>query len=281
MKSQRKVLALSLLCVLALCLSACDRTESRRDALPLSQKVTWGGHLPGRVVDSVPMDTVDPGAPIRIHHLVFAAAEGAEFKMTIREFRADYWAFAAWKRKTAGEFTQRGAMRQGDKWVFSQGRFMGEADTSGSGLSVAVFRDNLLFAGESEFPMPALFASFPLLGRVPNREQVVQFDFLGNIWRGPVFSAEFHCHGDTALALRAFPQNPDSLRAWMAPWKGTVDTLKGGREWHFRGVDEFRRPVVFWVFSEGVMGFFGCYDPILEKEYLEKMQKTQVFWHQP
>lgn len=270
-----------LLCIFALGLSACDKAESERDALPLSQKITWAGHPPVRVADSVPGDTADPGAPIRVHRLVYAAPGVLEFNLAVSEFRADHWAFSAWQRRSAGESPHRGAFRSGDKWIFAQGRYVGEADTSGSGFSVAALRENLLFAGESEFPLPALFASFPLLGRIPNRERVVRNDFLGHSWLGPVFIAEFQCHGDTALAFRAMPQSPESLRAWMAPWKGSVDSLKGGREWRFTGVDEFRNPMVFWVFPEGLMGFSGCHDPIQEKEYLEKMQKTQVFWHQP
>jgi hypothetical protein len=67
----------------------------------------------------------------------------------------------------------------------------------------------------------------------------------------------------------------------MKLWVGKVDSSRGAEEWLFRGVDEFRRPMVFWVFGEGVAGFSGCYDSVLENEYVEKMQITQVFWHKP
>jgi hypothetical protein len=39
--------------------------------------------------------------------------------------------------------------------------------------------------------------------------------------------------------------------------------------------------MIFWVFSEGIMGFSGCFDPELAQGYAENLQKTMVFWHKP
>ena len=274
-------LVLALLPVLASGLGSCDKRENAANMLPVAQKVAWAGQPPVSVADSAPSDTADPGAVIRVHRLVFQIREGASFTVTLREYRADYWAFAAWLERSAGETTVRGAFRSGPNWIFSQGRYLGVADTGGSGMSVAALRENLVFAGEPEFPLPALFSSFPLLGRIAKSERIVRKGFLGNSWEGPVFSADFHCQHDTATAFRAAPQAADSLRAWMLPWKGVKDSLKGGRDWRFHGVDEFQRPMVFWVFPGGVAGFSGCFDLVSEKEYVEKMEKTQVFWHIP
>lgn len=260
---------------------SCVKKSAPDQAMAVTQMVTWGGRPPVSGLDSLPADTTDAGAAIRYHHLVFAGPEGAAVNLRLQEFRTDYWAFAAWRKRGVGYSAQRGAVRIQGKWHFAQGRYVGEADTAGIGFSVSVLRDNLLFAGEPEFPIPAPFASFPLLGRISNSEQVHGSGFLGFSWVGPVFSAEFNCHGDTALAFRGELQHSDSINAWMGPWKGKIDTLKSVRDWRFQGVDEFRRPMAFWIFREGVAGFSGCYDPVLESEYLEKMQKTQVFWRKP
>lgn len=271
----------TLLTALAIVPIACGKSGNSTNSIPLMQKVIWTGRPAQSITDSIPIDTVEPASVIRVHRLVFHGREGAPFVVSLREYRADHWAFAAWLTWSAGEPPLRGAIRSGPRWIFSQGRYLGIADTAGSGISVAAFRENLVFAGEPEFPVPALFAAFPLLGRISNSERVVREEFLGYAWMGPVFSADFHCHGDTATAFRAPSQNADSLRAWMLPWKGRSDSLEAGRHWQFRGEDEFRRPMIFWVFSGGVAGLSGCFDPVLEKEYVEKMEKTQVFWHKP
>lgn len=260
---------------------ACEKSENAANAVPVAQLVVWAGQNAQIVTDSIPLDTVEPASVIRVHRLAFQGREGVPFVVSLREYRADHWSYAAWLTRSAGETTTRGAMRSGSSWIFSQGRFLGIADTAGSGISVAAFRENLVFAGEPEFPVPVLFSSFPLLGRISKSERVVNGEFLGYSWSGPVFSAEFHCHDDTATAFRASPQNAESLRLWMLPWKGTRDSLKAGHDWHFHGVDEFHRPMIFWVFSGGVAGFSGCYDPVLEKEYVEKLEKTQIFWRKP
>lgn len=264
-----------------LALQGCENGDTPVQGLPLSQKVAWSGHPAARASDSALADTADPASAIRIHRFHFPAVDGGDLGLTVWEYRADHWAFAAWSRESGGESPERGAYRRDGSWHFIQGRFFGRADTSAGALTAAAFRDRLVFAGEQENSLPALFSSFPLLGRIPQSERMPDRIFLGHRWNGPVFSAEYQCHGDTALAFRANPQPQDSLRIWMRPWKGKVDSTRDGREWTFRGVDDLGRPMVLENFSDGIAGFSGCYDPVLEREYVEKMKKTQVFWHKP
>ena len=108
---------------------ACDKGENATNALPIAQKVAWAGQAPQSVAESTPSDTAAPGAVIRVHRLVFQGREGSPFNVSLREYRADHWAFAAWWGRSAGETTTRGAMRSGSQWFFSQGRYLGVADT--------------------------------------------------------------------------------------------------------------------------------------------------------
>ncbi len=201
--------------------------------------------------------------------------------MTLREYRTEYWAYAAWQRHAVTTANRDGWLRSGDRWFFRRGVYLGELDSAAGLFGAETKKGKLAFAGEPESLLPPEFESFPLLGRIVGSERIIASDFLGNAWRGPIFSVAYHCHGDTALAFRGFPQGTDSIKSWMRDWKGRTEGAYPGREWRFIGLDEFRRPMIFWVFSEGVMGFSGCFDPLLAGEYAEKMEKTKVFWHNP
>jgi hypothetical protein len=148
-------------------------------------------------------------------------------------------------------------------------------------IPVHFVKTNLAFQGEELFQKPIGFQAFPLSGRIPHSERVILREFQGRKWTGPVFSARYRCHEDTATAFRAFPQSQDSLRSWFHEWHGKSDTLTWGREFRFLGQNEFHEPVVFWVFPEGILGLVGCYDSILAEAYAQKMQKMTVLWTKP
>ena len=136
---------------------------------------------------------------------------------------------------------------------------------------------NLSFQGEVLFRKPGEFEAFPLLGRIPHSERVISQHFLGLFWQGPVFTVSYRCHQDTATAFRAFAQQPKRVGEWMAAWKGELDSLDWGREIHFQGQDEFRRPLIFWKFSEAVMGFAGLFGPIFGFGICRKNEKNRHF----
>jgi hypothetical protein len=270
-------------------LTGCRLSHETEATLPLAQRVTWSGRLPVAVSDSIPSDTDSTAASIRIHRLEFAGPEGP-FHLELREYRTAYWAFAAWQ-SLAPNRPREGCFRLGSRWVFAHGPYLGITDSSAGSLYPGEFKDRLAFAAERSeggqsrpeplFALPSEFESFPLLGRIPGSERVSEGDFLGSRWSGPVFSAEYRCHEDTAIAFRAFPQKAESLEAFSALWKGKREPGPGGQGWRFQGQDEFSRPMIFEVFSEGLMGFSGCFDPATAHEYVEKLRKTQVFWRHP
>jgi hypothetical protein len=217
--------------------------------------------------------------PLRIHFFGFPGADSADLRLL--EYRDPYAAYAAFQRLATEDELADGFYREGDAWRFRHGRFLGSLNRSGEDAASEMPANGLAFQGESLFAIPGEFASFPLLGRIPRSERVILRHFLGREWRGPVYTVAYRCHEDTATAFRALAQSADSVDGWMREWNGKQDTLNWGREIHFQGQDEFRRPLVFWKFSEGVMGFEGCFDPILAQEYAEKMKKTAMFWHKP
>ena len=267
-----------LLLLLCLWLAAC-RPEDRASPVPVSQRVAWSGRFATDAKDSVLSDTVSAGACLRTHRLEFAGTD--PLILNLREYRTAYWAFAAFRRLERGEPPREGWLATGDRVYVVHGAYLGELDSAAGSNSVGTLRDRLKFVGSAATSLPPEFESFPLLGRIPNSERVGTEDFLGHAWEGPIFSVAYHCHGDTALAFRGFPQSAKRVAEWMFGWKGEVDSTHSGREWRFKGVDEFRRPMIFGFFSEGVAGFSGCFDPLLAQEYIEKMKKTQVFWHKP
>jgi hypothetical protein len=148
-------------------------------------------------------------------------------------------------------------------------------------MAVERFRDGLKFGAEPAFRKPRLFASFPIQGRLPASERVVSRHFLGRIWQGPVLTVSYRCGEDTATGFRAYPQPGRWVSAWMREWEGAVDSARGPDEKRFQGLDEFRRPLIFWSFSEGIVGLEGCFDTILAGEYVEKMRKMSKLWVHP
>jgi hypothetical protein len=260
----------------------------------LSQRITWCGRPPSRSADSTPPDTSLPEACIRIVSLEFPGAE-APFRMELREYRQPGFAFAAWRSLEspghAGEGAARlggdaartggGYLRAGSRWAFVHGAFLGLTDTSAANLYPEEFKDRLAIAGEPVFVLPPEFEAFPLRGRIPGSEGLFQRAFLGVPWNGPIFTVAYACHGDTALAFRGYPQNADSLAHAYSYWKGRNETSKDGESLGFIGEDEFGYPIILKIFPEGILGFSGCFDPQLSREYVEKMQKMRFFWHNP
>ncbi|HKP97866.1 MAG TPA: DUF6599 family protein [Fibrobacteria bacterium] len=266
--------------------TACRLSQtSESPPLPLSQRVTWKGQVASRYRDSLPAIAVDSDpsrepAPIRIHSFEFAAPD--TLRLRLQEYREAFQAFAAFQKFATPWDMAEGGYRDGNALVFQHGPFLGRLTSAQTGSAFAGFlRENLSFQGEELFSKPGEFSAFPLLGRIPHSERVIPGHFLGRSWNGPVFTVAYRCHADTATAFRAFPQNADTVHTWMQAWKGKSDTLSWGREIHFQGWDEFHRPLILWVFSEGLMGFAGCADPILAGEYAQKMQKTAVLWAKP
>jgi hypothetical protein len=256
--------------------------EPEAPPLPLSQRVTWLGMPAVSYADSLP-PSPDSGQnalelPAGVHEFGFSGPDSARLRLS--EYREAYWAYAAFQRSAKPFELADGFYREGDVWFFLHDRFVGELRTAG-GVLAAFPKENLAIQGETLPANPKEFEAFPLLGKIPHSERVIPRHFLGRSWRGPVFTVSYRCHGDTATAFRAFAQNFQEASGWMRDWEGKPDTLNWGREIHFQGWDEFRRPLIFWIFSEGVMGFTGCFDRNLAQEYAEKMEKTAIFWPKP
>lgn len=255
---------------------------SENPPTPISQRVMWEGRGPsGYMVTPVSgVDSQSTQGAIRIHVLEFAGSDTT--RLTLEEFGHACSAFAAFQENaTASEF-EDGFFRRGNAVTFHHGKFMGSLPYASAGLLPSRFlQEKLAFQGESLFLHPPEFESFPLLGRIPRSERVISRDFLGRTWRGPVFTVGYRCHDDTATAFRAFAQNHEDLMPWLNGWKGVLDTLDWDREIHFQGWDEFHHPLIFWFFKDAVIGLAGCYDPILARDYAQKMGKTRVFWTKP
>ncbi len=270
--------AMRLAAVLALLMVVGCRWPYRSDPpKPLSRKLTWCGRQAALIRDSIPSDTSDPAACIRVQRLEFPGS-AAPFSMELRRYRSPVHAFIVWEEFAGQTRPQEGCVRVGLRWAFIHGPYIGLTDSSAGDLYPEEFRERLAAAEEPAMVLPAQFEAFPLLGRIPGSERVSMRDFLGGPWSGPVFSVSYPCHGDTAIAFRAIARNSDSLAAWMHSWKGRVDS---GKDWRFEGEDEFGRPMILGFLSGGIVGFSGCFDSEKGREYVEKMRKMQVFWHDP
>jgi hypothetical protein len=250
--------------------------------LTLPQKVTWNGNPPSRYSDSL-LAGVDSSAfetAFRIHSFEFPGPDSV--RLQLEEYSEASGAYSAFQRAASMEEMGQGWYRHENELVFFQGKYLGRLfRAQNEGMDDDILKGNLRFKDQELFAKPGEFAAFPLLGRIPASERVIPAHFLGCAWGGPVFTVGYRCHGDTATAFRAYAQNRDSIRTWLMRWSGKTDTLNWGRELHFKGRDEFRRPLIFWFFSEGVMGFSGCSDSVLAEEYAQKLQKTAVLWPEP
>lgn len=250
---------------------------------PLCKRISWRGNLPAVYSDSSAPDSVSAsdGLPIRFHFFEFIGRRDT-VRLRVEEFTTAPQAYAAFERTATAEEMAQGCYTQGNTVVFRHGKLLGRLFPVHPGFAPEGFlKENLAIQGEELFSKPVEFSTFPLLGRFPESERVIPRDFLGRAWHGPVFTVDYRCHGDTATAFRAFPQNADAVRGWFSDWNGILDTLDWGRELRFRGWDEFRRPLILWSIPQGLMGISGCFDPVLAQEYAEKMKKTAVFWPDP
>jgi hypothetical protein len=225
--------------------------------------------------------SIAPGISPRIRHTYeFTGLDSV--RLSLMEFSETWMAYAAFQYSAGPMGMAEGFHRVPGALIFPHGHFLATLESPQAGMAPAAFlRENLVFLGEDLFSKPEEFSAFPLLGRIPHGERVISRDFLGRTWQGPVFTVAYRCHTDTATAFRAWTQNSDSVKSWLTAWKGKTDTLNWGRDLHFQGQDEFHRPLIFWFFPEGVMGFAGCYDPNLAAEYAKKMEKTASFWKKP
>lgn len=273
-----RMAALSALAVLAGCLWPQPAAAPK----PFPQKLTWCGRPAGLILDSLPSDTGNPAACIRVQRLEFPGATSL-FRMELRQYRDPVKAFVAWEGLASQARLQEGCVKLGSRWAFIHAAYVGLTDSSAGELYPEEFRERLAAGDEPAVSFPDQFKAFPLLGRIPGSERVFTRDFLGGPWTGPVFSVRYPCHGDTAIAFRAPSRDAGSLAEWMKPWKG--NTLSGAagfqKEKRFQGEDEFGRPMIVRSFSDGILGISGCYDSLLGQEYAEKMRKMQVFWHDP
>jgi hypothetical protein len=199
----------------------------------------------------------------------------------MRKYRTDYFAFAALESLDPARFSAGDLLRTGKGWAFCHGPYLGLTDSVALNLGREELKARLRIGGEAPVALPREFEAFPLLGRVPGSERVWLRDFLGGPWRGPVFSVAYRCSGDTAIAFRGLPQKEADLEDYLSLWKGHRDRGKNRNSWRFEGVDEFGRPMLFRFSPKGILGFSGCYDSVQGQEYLEKMEKTGVFWNNP
>jgi hypothetical protein len=262
---------LAFFCVAAL--AHCKKSSQKAQAALVQPEVTWEGQAPTTYA-------FEDSAGLRIHHFAFLGAD--TLSLTLREFPAEYGAYAEFQKKATANEIAEGFYRDGNALFFQHAKYWGDAQYSRPELITRHFLEkNLVFTGQELFPVPEMFKSFPLLERIPKSERVWTADFLGRKWRGPVFSVAYQCHGDTAMAFRAFPQPKDSVKMWMRPWQGKIDTAGWRHEIHFSGQNEFQEPLIFWFFQEGIVGFKGCIDADLSQDYVEKLKKMTFLVENP
>src|SRR6185369_11994870 len=97
--------------------------------LPLSRRLTWCGRPAGAIQDSVPSDTADPGACVRVEHLEFPGSP-KPFRMELRRYRDPIRAFIAWEGMAKQLRPQDGCMKIDSRWIFIHADYVGLADTS-------------------------------------------------------------------------------------------------------------------------------------------------------
>jgi hypothetical protein len=267
---------------LALAFTACERKEAAvATPRPLRERVTWNGEASSAYhVDSAGILGQWPGGLRRLHTLEFRSRDSLD--LILHEYSQDWQAFRAFQAQAIREEVGQGYFRQKNSLFFFHGPFFGELRSVGSSLLPGSYlEDRLVFEGEALFRRPDVFKSFPLIGQIPNSEQVLSTDFLRSGGSEPVFAMSYRCQGDTALVFRGFSPFPKEYQAWADDWSGRVDTLEWGGEWRFRGRDDLGRPMNFWIFKGGFLGVEGCFDPELAEEYAEKMKKMAILLETP
>lgn len=257
-----------------LALSGCRTTsEPEPPPLPISGRVTWEGRGP------VEFGT-DSSGRLKIHTLVFQAPD--TLRLRLIEYPDDVQAYQAFQAKSNLEELRQGYYREGSSQHFFQGPYLAELHhSSGALLSAGLVREKLLFQGESLFQRPRAFQAFPIAGQIPQSERILTPDFLGGKGSEALLAVAYQCHQDTAWLFRSSRPFAKSLSEWLSARQGRADTLKWGREIHFSGILSDGKPVIFWIFKGGVLGVWGCYDPVLAQEYAEKLKKTTILLEKP
>jgi hypothetical protein len=252
------------------------------EPLPISRRLTWEG-LPPVKYAAFPAMAADSGSGagrVGIHEFEFAGTDSVRLRLD--EYDQAFLAYAAFQNHASRTEMSEGFYHKGDNLVFYQGSFSGELRfTHGGTMPTQFLKEKLSFQGEPLFLVPPEFTFFPLLGRIPHSERVIEKHFLGRLWHGPVFSVSYRCHDDTATAFRANAQDFHMVDTWFQEWNGRIDTIGQGREVRFQGWDELQRPLVFWVFPEAVIGVEGCFDTELALDYTRKMEKMRAMWTEP
>ena len=267
-----------------LVLAACNGGRDEEiPAVPVFQRVTWEGRLPIRhISDSVPAlgeQDIASGI-IRVHSLDFLGED--TLRLILSEFSRDYLAYRAFQEKATAEEIREGFYREKNSIFFIQGVFLGELRYVRSGLVPASFlKERLSFQNEELFRRPDIFSSFPLAARLPFSERVVSSDFLGQKGMPIAFTASYPCHGDTATLFRGFEPYDSLPDLWIAGWKGETTRAKWSSGRRFSGLQEGNIPVLFWIFKGGVLGIQGCFDPVLARDYAEKMEKMTILVPNP
>jgi len=251
------------------------------EPLPLPQRLLWSGNIPVfhgvEALRESSLSTPDSGkdtGTVFLHRFRFSGDDS--MTLTLQEYRRDYWALHAFRKRA--HFSEIGSefQREGTSLIFQHGPFLGRAQSPNRTLSFVEFKQRLAFSGEDLFRKPYVFDTFPWAGRIPHSESVIPRYFLGKSWNGPVFCVRYACGGDTALAFRAGLQSQLELAKWIRiTWQGKIDSTDA--VFAFRGLDEFKNPLWISVLSAGLAGISGCPDSRLSFAYLEKMKKTAFF----
>lgn len=279
--SPKRILIPALLA--ALVLGACRYFQKPDpEPLPISSRLTWDGLAPEKYAAfpaSAKGSQISSGVT-GVHEFEFAGADSVGLRL--HEYREPFLAYEAFQKRATFAEISEGYFRKGGNLIFFHGPYSGEVRFINGGMVPAHYlKEKLVFKGEPLFLSPFEFASFPLLGRIPHSERVYANHFLGRNWRGPVFSVSYRCHGDTATAFLANAQDMKMVDIWLQEWHGRSDTLGRGSELRFQGRDEFRRPLVFWVFLDAIVGMEGCSDMELALEYTRKLGKMRTISSKP
>jgi hypothetical protein len=239
-------------------------------AIPLSQRITWEGRQAVTYFE----DTTKGN-----YSFTFLGIDTVYLKL--QDFSQEYLAYAAFSAKASPHEISDGYYRDKSNLVFFHGRFLGEIQYAHSGLIPAhFFKSNLTIKDEELFLLPTEFNSFPALGRIAKSERVQTTNFMGINWGKPVFSAQYLCHGDTAMAFRVLGVDSRILQLKKG-WIGRFDTLKLGDEILFQGQNNLQEPLVYESYPDGILGIIGCFDPELSLAYAKKLKKMTVLLNKP
>ncbi len=202
--------------------------------------------------------------------------------MTLNLFRfsKDYFAYQEFSElaKASNESNfcfQNEYFRKGNTVYFTQGSFLGKLELASHDFIPETYvQENLKKI--SNFPSkPKIFDSFLFQNRVLNSERIYSENYLGKKIDKPIFSAQYNCHQDTAIAFRLLKNSGIHFLELIKGWHGQVDTLEH-EQLVFEGLTDLNIPILVYGSTKGIVGLEGCSDLEIGRPFLQKMQEMTI-----